>query len=72
MSTLEEEFNKLIEGVHNTIRAKQVAGEITRGAADDLTRMVEERLGNGMAPEPRGGWQASSWCYDDGWDSSNC
>ena len=79
---LEEEFQKLMQGVVNEIQDKVTKGDLSAIDGADLVRMVRERSAPAeeawssstqscmdsyeYEEQDSRGWQRSSWCGDNG------
>lgn len=73
MLDLEEEFQKLVQESIEKVREKYTKGEISHNDAADLIHLIEARTKPSPIHdpmEPEGGWEQSSWCGDQAWDSS--
>ena len=68
---LEQEFQKLMDAAVKQVEEKRDQGTLSITDADDLVDMIAKRR---QAPiheqEREPGWERSSWCGDDAWDSS--
>lgn len=72
MNDLEEEFQKLVNGMYREIQDKQDSGKITFSEAQELREMVNDRV----QVSPRNAWNSSGCSIgddyqpDDGWSPS--
>lgn len=69
MVDLEDEFQKLVQGMRDQVKQKVSDGDLTKTEASELNSMIDERVTQG--------WTSSSSCYedyyynDDGWSASS-